>query len=1561
MRRNAGVVEWTVLGDAPKRYISPLKRAYQRNYITYSYIIGFMICAIFAAILLAFISPFFSYGNHGATQVDIEGMRQEIDVLNDVLIPPTPPTPARRRQVGPYTIPLTLPNLREVYVNASEYYHRGEILSLTHLFDVDITIPVDDYILGYDAGSCTWMPRPNLNSLSNLTDVNLFDGGAAVDSVLFYNASNTMWTSSTIADFFETHITLPTLEELGVKHNFAGIANPTTQDDDVDGYHRGSMWITQGTLATYLCVDATEGAAQWERMDLYEGAVASFHVQDGTLVEDDMDSSYHKRVPSGIGALDPFGKLYVDQLPDLAITDVTAVLNIAERDAILNPQEGNIAVVQQANAFNQTITFIYDGASWVQLQSSSDVLLVNGQIGTVQLFTEDIPESPSALYYTDSRVTAHPDVTTNTAHSAIISGNPHGLTPTHIGLSNVLNTLNNFAALGPPTANNDVSEGYTVGSEWVIPSLNCVFQCTDNVLGAAMWVRLDLPDMSVTSAKLVDGSVIEQKIGSGAVTTDKLADASVTSVKLAPSAVITTNIADGAVTTAKLADNSVVATKIAVEAVHTVALHDSAVTSDKMATNAVTTDKLVDDAVTTVKVVDGSITSAKILDGTVAAIDMVSGYQKGIPSGLASLDASGMIFASQLPPISVVSVTVVANITERDALVAQEGDFALVQDADGMGNPATFALSSTGWVELAFTADVSSVNGQINNVMLSTDDIPEGSTLYFTQTRVSENSDVSTNSAHSALTSGNPHSVSKSDLGIGNVQNTLHMVSPSSSPIVTSDHNAGYNKGSTWVNTATGGAYMCVDDSAGAAMWKRLDTADGSITQAKIATDAVRSTHILDGEVGSLDIDSTQVQERVTGTCPSDEHLISINVNGGVQCSDTIKVNTVGNTQLVDGSVSTAKLAAGAVTGPKMASSSVSSVHVVDGSIVAVDVDASEIQKRVVGTCATAGYHMRTIAESGGVTCDNVVAAGTVSSAQIQDGSILEVDYADASISLAKLQPGSVDSTKVLDDTLAEVDMSAAYKKRVANGVAALDGTGKLYVDQIPTLGTSVFVVTNYTARDVITGMVSGDTCIVTGTSETFIYDGAAWIVLPTTGIADTDSLPEGSTNLYYTNTRVSANSDVTTNSAHAAIVSGNPHGITKATVGLSLVQNVRHAFTGVAPTVTDDASLLYTPGSVWLDHSDPGGGGAAYVCIDNTLGAAQWKRLDVYPASISELELKSSAVTGVKIAAGAVSTTQINAATVQRRVSGTCTGGAKISAVAQDGTVTCDSSIPNNAVGGAQIADGSVDSADIAGGAIIASKIATGAVTSTGILDGTVAKIDVDSTEVQERVVGTCSAGQHFTGISQAGGATCDSTVAVNSVGTTQIVDGSVGSGDIGAGAVVLGKLATASVQNSNLVDNTILEAKMGTPYKRGVANGVATLNAFGVIPLAQIPLNGPVYTEITATLTKTTASSTYVIIPSMTITPAVGTYHVSFSASSSHTDASDLSQYAIYKGSTIAHSERNILGSGGAQMDGVSTAMHTQAVVTVTGSEAIEIQWKTAGADLTVYERSMFLWKIA
>jgi hypothetical protein len=123
--------------------------------------------------------------------------------------------------------------------------------------------------------------------------------------------------------------------------------------------------------------------------------------------------------------------------------------------------------------------------------------------------------------------------------------------------------------------------------------------------------------------------------------------------------------------------------------------------------------------------------SSTITQYTDTDADARISLQKGANNGICELDANGLVPTNHLPPLAITDVHVVADATERNALVAQEGDVAIQTD-----DSSSWIYDGSAWVAFGVSGAVVSVNGQTGTVSLDTDDISEGSTnQYFTSTR----------------------------------------------------------------------------------------------------------------------------------------------------------------------------------------------------------------------------------------------------------------------------------------------------------------------------------------------------------------------------------------------------------------------------------------------------------------------------------------------------------------------------------------------------------------------------------------------------------------------------------------------------------------------------------------------------------------------------------------------------------------------------------------------------------------------------------------------------------
>lgn len=89
-------------------------------------------------------------------------------------------------------------------------------------------------------------------------------------------------------------------------------------------------------------------------------------------------------------------------------------------------------------------------------------------------------------------------------------------------------------------------------------------------------------------------------------------------------------------------------------------------------------------------------------------------------------------------------------------------------------------------------------------------------------------------SNHTGNTS-NPHSVTKSQVGLSNVENTKVNLNSTSNPSTTDDTNSGYSVGSVWANVSTDKAYMCLDATASGAVWKEITYISSGVGQPQIS------------------------------------------------------------------------------------------------------------------------------------------------------------------------------------------------------------------------------------------------------------------------------------------------------------------------------------------------------------------------------------------------------------------------------------------------------------------------------------------------------------------------------------------------------------------------------------------------------------------------------------------------------------------------------------------------------------------------------------------------------
>ena len=132
------------------------------------------------------------------------------------------------------------------------------------------------------------------------------------------------------------------------------------------------------------------------------------------------------------------------------------------------------------------------------------------------------------------------------------------------------------------------------------------------------------------------------------------------------------------------------------------------------------------------------------------------------------------------------------------------------------------------------------------------------------------------------------------------------------------------------------------------------------------------------------------------------------------------------------------------------------------------------------------------------------------------------------------LSSGQISST-ITQYTDTDADARITLQKGANNGICELDANGLVPTNHLPPLAiTDVHVVADAAARLALVAQ-EGDVAIQTDDSSSWIYDGSAWVAFGVSGAVvsvngqtgtvslDTDDVSEGSSNLYYTSTRVNS------------------------------------------------------------------------------------------------------------------------------------------------------------------------------------------------------------------------------------------------------------------------------------------------------------------------------------------------------------------------------------------------------------------------------------------------------
>lgn len=215
--------------------------------------------------------------------------------------------------------------------------------------------------------------------------------------------------------------------------------------------------------------------------------------------------------------------------------------------------------------------------------------------------------------------------------------------------------------------------------------------------------------------------------------------------------------------------------------------------------------------------------------------------------------------------------------------------------------------------------------------------------------------------------------------------------------------------------------------------------AGGSGTVTSVATDATLTggpittsgtLGIAAGAVGTAQINNTEVQARVTGTCSSGQTLLSVNADGTVNCG----------TDLTGGSGTVTSIG----TGPSLSGGPITTSGTIDiaaGGVGLAQIDTSQVQARAAGTCALGSY-LRGMNADGSLICTALVAAprliavdaGVEPSIAIGSDGYPVISYYDSSATVLKVAKCADAACNTVKITTVDATANAGEYNSIAIG-----------------------------------------------------------------------------------------------------------------------------------------------------------------------------------------------------------------------------------------------------------------------------------------------------------------------------------------------------------------------------------------------------------------------------------------------------------------------------------------------------------------------------------------------
>ncbi len=1071
----------------------------------------------------------------------------------------------------------------------------------------------------------------------------------------------------------------------------------------------------------------------------------------------------NKNIAGGYVGLETDGKINQNYLPaGVNLGTVYTVGSQLAQDG-LSPMSGDVAI-----RTDESKTYVYDGSSWVELQNPTDaVTSVNGQTGVVSLTTAEVSSSSDKNYVTDGQLT--------------ILGNTSG---TNTGDQDISGIATNAAEIAANTTNittntNAISGLGTASGEDVGTGAGNVIQLDGSGrLPAVDGSQLtNLPSSPVTSVNGETGDVV---LNSSEIEYDNATSGlTSTDVKSALDE-LATGAAGGDMTKLDYdtdnnskVDGSDNADKVNGLTVETSVPAGAVFTDDQNLSEVLTSGTSAGGGQITNLGTPTAVTDAATkgyVDNSVSGLEEQT--NKNVAGGYVGLETDGKINQNYLPAgINLSTVYTVGDQSAQDGLSPISGDVAIRTDES-----KTYVYDGSSWVELQNPTDaVTSVNGQVGVVSLS-----------------------------------------KTDVGLGNVDNTSDLDKPvstatqSSLDLKANTSDLGTASGE---DVGTGAGNVVQLDGSG-----RLPVVDGS----QLTNLPAAPVTSVAGYTGDVSLTTSDVTESTNKNYVTDAQLTILGntsgTNTGDQSADDVSVTASGNLTSTDVQSALVELQSDIDAGAN------------GGDMTKVEYDTDGNSKADEADNAD---------KVNGLTVETSVPVGAVFT---DDQNLSEVLTSGTSAGGGQITNLGTPTAVTDAATKGYVDNSVSgfeeqTNKNVAGGYVGLEIDGKINQNYLPAginLST-VYTVGDQSAQDALSP-ISGDVAIRTDESKTYVYDGSSWVELQN----PTDA--------------------VTSVNGQVGVVS-----LSKTDVGLGNVDNTSDLDKPVSTATQSSLDLKANTSDLGTASGEDVGTGAGNVVQLDGSG-----RLPVVDGS-QLTNLPAAPVTSVAGYTGDVSLTTSDVTestnknyvtdgqlTILGNTSGTNTGdqsaddvsvtasGNLTSTDVQSALVELQSDIDAGANGGDMTKvvydaddNGTVDVAEtVSDGAITTAKIASDAVTTSEILDGTIAASDLgqmlatdgqvlkwdatanagvggwvasDDDNTNTTVVNDLTTGGTTDALSAEMGKTLQDNKLETSASFGGDVSGTYDAIEIAADAVTAAEIASDAVTTSEILDGTIAASDLG------------------------------------------------------------------------------------------------------------------------------------------------------